>query len=155
MSTATALCRSRSIYIDLGVNWCNTLQLYQRVPVARERGGPWLVFGFEAAPLIVPHAQLCVDELSAGRSLPSSPVPPAGSSAELVYHVKHTSYLAHCRMLDLSAMKRCARHRSLVPGCLIVCLCTSLQNTLANRLQASLPIGPFFAASDHCDLIQH
>jgi len=45
----------RNVYIDAGVNWCNTLRLYTHVPEASSRlAQPWHVFGFEASPLIIP-----------------------------------------------------------------------------------------------------
>ena len=44
---------------------------------------PWEVFGFEAAPLITPHAERCCQAMSRGEPIPEAPVPPTGSSAEL------------------------------------------------------------------------
>lgn len=100
-------CRPRNVYIDVGVNWCvecrhpwecsapalnrcrpprrcNTLQLFQDLPQALAHPDtPWEVFGFEAAPLITPHAERCCQALSRGEPMPEAPVPPTGSSAEL------------------------------------------------------------------------
>ena len=54
-----AACGARNVYIDAGVNWCNTLQHFQRVPEARRAlaGVPWLIWGFEASPLLVPFGE--------------------------------------------------------------------------------------------------
>ena len=42
----------RNIYLDLGVNWCNTLQLYRDIPEARAQSeAPWEVWGFEGVAL--------------------------------------------------------------------------------------------------------
>eukprot|EP00327_Prymnesium_parvum_P038631 CAMPEP_0195637562 /NCGR_PEP_ID=MMETSP0815-20121206/24497_1 /TAXON_ID=97485 /ORGANISM="Prymnesium parvum, Strain Texoma1" /LENGTH=338 /DNA_ID=CAMNT_0040779803 /DNA_START=27 /DNA_END=1043 /DNA_ORIENTATION=+ len=78
---------ARHVYLDLGVNWCNTLQLHHFLPEvvhhpSRLRA-PWLVFGFEASPLIAPYAELCTRELTAGRPLPPPPIIPSGSTREL------------------------------------------------------------------------
>lgn len=82
----------RNVYIDMGANWCNTLQLFKLLPEAATKawgstgGGPWEVFAFEAAPLIQPFVQKCCDALTLGRSLPESPLPPAGSSIQLLHY---------------------------------------------------------------------
>ena len=89
--------RPRRIYIDMGVNWCNTLQLFRDLPeawlpqglgthhsLAQGPAPPWQVYGFEASPLIVPYANQCALALSAGRPLPRSPVPPFGSGPDLL-----------------------------------------------------------------------
>lgn len=101
-------CPPRSIYIDFGVNWCNTLELHHRVAPGRAH---WLVVGWEAAPLIVPHAESCMHALSAGAPLPALPaVPQTGSTHELAMHVKRTpalaSQLASCRFRGKSPSAR-------------------------------------------------
>lgn len=86
---ATTGCR-RNIFLDMGANWCNTMQLYQSVPEAAPAAGlahanlPWHVFAIEAAPLIAPYVELCTEALAAGRPLPPPLVPPAGSSMQLL-----------------------------------------------------------------------
>lgn len=78
----------RHVFVDMGANWCNTLQLYSRVPQAAPfilpSSSGWEVYAFEAAPLIAPFVEKCCVELSAGRPLPSLPLPPAGSSMQLL-----------------------------------------------------------------------
>ena len=90
----------RKVFIDMGTNWCNTLQLYRELPNdwtpwystafnagthrALTANAPWQVYGFEASSLIVPYAERCTVELSAGRPLPEPPVPPVGSGPELL-----------------------------------------------------------------------
>lgn len=90
-------CVGRNIYIDAGANWCNTLRLHEALPapqnatLAQHRtqqpsfhaSKDWIVFGFEASPIIAPHAQRCAEALSAGLPLPAAPVPATSSSADL------------------------------------------------------------------------
>lgn len=88
------------MYIDAGVNWCNTIQLHDALPGPENRTlaqehmrqqqisfharTPWVVFGFEASPIIALYAQNCTDALDAGQPLPRPPIDSvAGSSAEL------------------------------------------------------------------------
>ena len=88
--SAGASCGSgRNFFLDLGANWCNTMRLFESVPeVANEglahAGAPWHVFAVEAAPLISPYVERCVAALAAGLPLPEPPVPPAGSSMQLL-----------------------------------------------------------------------
>lgn len=79
-------CGPRAVYIDLGANWCNTLDLFRCVPEARNLALPpaaWEVYAFEAAPLITPYLERCVAALNSGRSLPTPPLPPTGSLNDL------------------------------------------------------------------------
>lgn len=86
---------SRSIYIDLGVNWCNTLHLWRRVAPWRAHE-PWLVVGWEAAPLIAPFAERCMHELAHGRPLPDLGIPMTGSTDELARFVARTPDIKQC-----------------------------------------------------------
>ena len=76
----------RNVYADLGASWCNTLLLYQLVPSLDSMALPskWQVYAFEPAPLIVPHVERCCRDLSRGLPLPPAPVPPTGSSHQLL-----------------------------------------------------------------------
>ena len=80
-------CR-RNIFLDMGANWCNTMRLFEDVPEVKAGkavvGSPWHVFAIEAAPLISPYVEKCVTALAAGKPLPEPPVPPAGSSMQLL-----------------------------------------------------------------------
>jgi hypothetical protein len=84
-------CR-RNIYLDLGANWCNTLRLYESLPEVTKEGlanaAPWHVFAVEAAPLISPYVEKCVAAVAAGKPLPMPPVPPAGSSMQLLNYAE-------------------------------------------------------------------
>ena len=85
-ATSYGSCR-RNIFLDMGANWCNTLQLFKDVPEAKTHAHadrPWHVFAVEAAPLISPYVEQCVERLAAGEPLPTPPVPPAGSSMQLL-----------------------------------------------------------------------
>ena len=72
----------RHIYIDAGANWCNTLDLYKKVPEYRSNDA-WQIYAFEATPIISAYLELCTDALTKGRALPPSPLPPTGSSVDL------------------------------------------------------------------------
>ena len=72
---------------QMGANWCNTMQLYESLPetaTLAHAGSPWHIFAVEAAPLIQPYVERCVAALAAGQPLPVPPVPPAGSSMQLL-----------------------------------------------------------------------
>jgi len=107
---ATA-CPPRRIYIDLGVNWCNTiLQYRQHEPpvrghtnVSRVYAG-WEVYGFEASPLIQPYVEEHMAWLDGRRAdVPVLCVPPAGSSKHLAKWAPHY----HCPASPADKMRRC------------------------------------------------
>jgi FkbM family methyltransferase len=116
---APSVCKPRNVYLDLGVNWCNTLELYRSVPeVARgdhHTDVPWDAVGFEAAPLIAPHAERCANALSAGLPLPALPVPPSGSSNDLAILSKRAQYRDWKKRLgELVEVPALSSNRSLV-----------------------------------------
>ena len=83
-------CPPRRVYIDLGVNWANTLLQYRQhepeetTTKSRRAWGEWEVFGFEASPLIQPWLEEHVAWLDGRRSdAPVLCVPPTGSSKHL------------------------------------------------------------------------
>ena len=100
-------CGPRNIYVDFGASWCNTLLLHTKLEEARKRTGPWLVYAFEAAPLIAPYVESCAAELTAGRLIPAAPVPPTGSSTEFVKYVKAHDKLKICYEVDERKVKKC------------------------------------------------
>ena len=100
-------CGPRNIYVDFGASWCNTLLLHTKLEEARKRTGPWLVYAFEAAPLIAPYVESCAAELTAGRFIPAAPVPPTGSSTEFVKYVKAHGELKICFQVDERKVKEC------------------------------------------------
>lgn len=76
----------RRVYLDFGVNWGNTLRLFEDDATAPSSGAasPWQIFGFEASPLIQPFADEFVSFLNGRRaSAPVSCLPPAGSPQHL------------------------------------------------------------------------
>ena len=104
------VCAHRAIYLDLGVNWCNTLQLYRDIPEARaQSAAPWEVWGFEAAPLIMPFAEKCAHALSSGLPIPTPPIPPAGSTKDLWRYAKSCDCERYKKApkRDLGAMRNC------------------------------------------------
>ena len=71
----------RRVYIDLGVNWANTVHLFEQVD---KSGAAYEVYGFEASPLIQPFAEDYFAWLN-GDILhePESCLPPSGSTDDL------------------------------------------------------------------------
>lgn len=134
--------RPRKVYIDMGVNWCNTLTLFRSLPNQwmpssdMWRMEPWQIYGFEASPLIVAYAEQCTSALSAGNPLPRAPVLPAGSTPELM------------RMADADSRFNCSRKRlsTMRPGpakkqeaqrvtrCILDTMKRDLENLHANPL---------------------
>ncbi|KOO26824.1 hypothetical protein Ctob_006436 [Chrysochromulina tobinii] len=110
-------CRPRNIYIDMGANWCNSLQLFRRVPHASSssphEGSGWQVYAFEMAPLIMPYVEACCEALSRGQPLPPAPVPPSGSSSHLLRYAEIVGCHHASRGLQLQCMER-ALNASLV-----------------------------------------
>ena len=86
---AGGACAPRRVYIDLGVNWANTLLQYRSHEPNVTASGitvwrDWEVYGFEASPLIQPYLEDHMAWLDGRR--PDAPVlcvPPTGSSKHL------------------------------------------------------------------------
>lgn len=74
----------RNVYLDLGANWAQTLDLYTRL---QEKGGdgaePWEVYSFEASPWIQWFVDQTVAAKNAGGTAPALPFPASGSTADL------------------------------------------------------------------------
>jgi hypothetical protein len=92
-------CAPRNVYVDAGVNWCNTLTLHRTLPTewidACANRAPWDVYGFEASRALHPYIERCAQSLSVGLDLPMPPVPPAGSTKELRRFASQYG-LGHC-----------------------------------------------------------
>ena len=92
-------CAPRNVYVDAGVNWCNTLTLHRTLPTewigACANRAPWDVYGFEASRALHPYIERCAQSLSVGLDLPIPPVPPAGSTKELRRFASQYG-LGHC-----------------------------------------------------------
>lgn len=74
--------KTRLVYIDLGVNWANTLRLFKdlgKCPNATH----WEIYGFEAHPWIQKYANHFVEFLNGQVPMPPKEVPPTGSSEDL------------------------------------------------------------------------
>ena len=61
-------CLPRRVYLDLGVNWGNTLRLYETIgdpsgSAHRVQAKAWHVYGFEASPRIQPFVEQFVNWL--------------------------------------------------------------------------------------------
>ena len=74
--------KSRLVYIDMGVNWANTLRLYKDINVC-PNAPQWEIYGFEAVPLIQPYANHFVEYLNGQVPAPPRTLPPTGSSEDL------------------------------------------------------------------------
>lgn len=83
----------RNVYLDLGANWAQTLDLHQRLLGKSHRGHTvkdgtgreesWEVYSFEASPWIGWYVDQVVAAKNNGRDVPELPFPPSGSSADL------------------------------------------------------------------------
>ena len=123
----------RSVYIDAGVNFCNSLTLFKRVPEVRSRtAAQWTIFGFEMARRIVPFAEQCTHALSNGKALPESPLPPAGSSKDLEkYAIGYNCSMRQLGLREASMHDRKIYRRTV----LVPCMTRALQGKLA-RMKA-------------------
>ena len=78
---------ARRIYLDMGANWANTLRLYEELLQPSDvlpSDGRWLVFAFEASPLIAPYVEKFTDFLNGRRAeQPHTCLPTSGSSIHL------------------------------------------------------------------------
>ena len=102
----SAGCGARNVYVDLGANWCNSLRLFAHVPSAPPPTEPWQVYAFEAAPLIVPFVERCCADLTRGLPLPRAPVPPTGSSQQLLKHARSLNCTNKGRAQQFSCIGR-------------------------------------------------
>ena len=107
--------KARRVYVDLGVNWGNTLRLYEDM-TPELRGAdlpavsktPWQVFGFEASPLIAPYVERFVQWLNGEREKPpESCLPPTGSTP----HLRMYASGYNCSRWSDRAMRRCMFRR--------------------------------------------
>jgi len=90
------------VYIDLGVNWCNTLSLYKQTPLAGQDEN-WQVYGFEASTLIQPFVEKYFSWLNGDGPEPDNGLPPSGSSTDLArYAAKYG-----CPQQAGDAMRKC------------------------------------------------
>ena len=122
----------RNIYIDAGVNWCNTLTLYQSVPEAQNRlSQPWTVFGFEASRSLATFAERCCNALTAGLPLPEPPLPPAGSSRDLArFAPAYNCSMAHLGLRERSEHDRKLYKRTKLVPCMLHALRANLTTAL-------------------------
>lgn len=72
----------RAFYIDGGANWANTLSLFRSIPGPKH--ACWNVYAFEASPPYFPFLSSAIDALNRGDKAPEPPLPPTGSSKDLV-----------------------------------------------------------------------
>jgi hypothetical protein len=73
----------RLVYLDLGVNWANTLRLYQELGGCDGSSPRWEIYGFEAMPLMHTYIEAFMAWLNGQGAKPPMELPPAGSSVDL------------------------------------------------------------------------
>ena len=79
----------RNIYIDLGANWAQTLDLYgslSKLANAEVHTSSFTVFAFEASPYIAPFVENVTRHKNKGLPPPTAPFPLSGSSKDLSRH---------------------------------------------------------------------
>ena len=99
-------CPGRRVYLDLGVNWCNTLRLYDDLKDPRADALPegWHVYGFEASALIQPFVEKCVQYMDGTADvMPNNCLPPAGSS----HHLADYALAYGCPDEESDEMREC------------------------------------------------
>ena len=76
----------RHVYLDLGMNWGDTLDLYRLglADAAHANATDWEVYGFEAAPLLMPYLEQLVQWKNGepGVAHPVTCEPPVGSTKD-------------------------------------------------------------------------
>ena len=102
----------RNVYIDLGVNWCNTIQLFADIDADlgnARRSIPYEVYGFEASPLIQPFAEQFFAWLNGQRKdEPVSCLPRSGSSIHLnLYASAYGCPTGRPFTSSMDAMRKC------------------------------------------------
>lgn len=82
----------RHVYLDLGTNWGDTLDLYRKglADGAHANATNWEVYGFEAAPLLMPYVDQLVRWKNGvpGVERPVTCFPPAGSTKDRIRFAK-------------------------------------------------------------------
>ena len=116
-------CHPQNVYIDLGANWAQTLNLHKKILTVKHKGVqklrphkrvPFRVFAFEASPYIAPYVEESVaylnGEVSATQA-PQLPFPDTGSSKDLA-RINQESGLPCPTALD--QLRKCflARYKS-------------------------------------------
>lgn len=79
---------TRNVYIDIGANWGNSLNLGQRLLPSSDL--PWHVVAFEASPYISAHTEKVISAKNAKTAPPKLPYPSSGSSKDLRRFTKGT-----------------------------------------------------------------
>ena len=94
-TSGKSTCLARHIYLDLGANWAQTLDLYKQLlsvkhmeveKLSRHRTGPFQIFAFEASPYIAPYVEKAIAYRNGDVSVihePKLPFPNSGSSIDL------------------------------------------------------------------------
>jgi hypothetical protein len=98
----------RHVYLDLGVNWANTLRLYEMIAPPERRSRAFEVYGFKASPLISPYADAFCAWLSGERPT-EAPLclPRAGSTGHLLLYAASIG----CREGSMDTKRACMLER--------------------------------------------
>jgi FkbM family methyltransferase len=104
---AREMLEPRRVYIDLGTAWGDTMDLFCRGLAHHQHRNAtnWEVYGFEAAPLLMPYVDQLVQwkNRAPGVSHPVTCKPPVGSSKDLM----RFATLVGCRRAWSSKVKFC------------------------------------------------
>jgi len=92
----------RYIYIDMGANWCNTLEHY-KVLAPELKTENWEIYAFEAAPYIQPFVDKCVLSKNGAGPMPDNGLPPTGSTHDLSRYASKYN----CPKAPSSTMRSC------------------------------------------------
>jgi hypothetical protein len=88
MASMLSAASPRRVYLDMGTNWGDTLDLYKQGLADPEHGSAtnWEVFGFEAAPLLMPYLDQLVQWKNGvvGITHPVTCEPPVGSTHDKI-----------------------------------------------------------------------
>ena len=99
----------RNLYVDLGANWANTLNLGAEYFPGR---GAWLTVAFEASPLIQPFLEQYVGFLNGERrTAPTTCLPRSGSTV----HLQRYAAALNCTTEFNDAMRECVWEKLAVP----------------------------------------
>ena len=96
----------RHVYADLGTNWGDTLDLYRGLAApAHSSASNWEVYGFEAAPMLMPFLDQLVRWKNGvpATSRPAACEPPVGSTSDR----KRFAHIVGCERLWLAKMNSC------------------------------------------------
>jgi len=108
LKKVTKQCAGRRVYVDMGANWANTLNLHEIMAQGFRGDASWEVYAFEASPRIMNYVDTMIKWLNDRvGTKPEPPVTPSGSTHDLM---KYREKLG-CDLIkgkEISEVHRCA-----------------------------------------------